>query len=220
LLDLANGKTLVIHLGMSGRVLVTEPDQPITLEKHDHFVLKFESGRHMIYTDARRFGMIFSHDTQTLNDHKLFTNIGPEPLSNHFNSDFLFKALQKRKSNIKAALLDQKLVAGIGNIYASEALYEAGIHPQRISNTITQDECASLYRSVCDVLSRAIDAGGSSLKDYKHADGNMGYFQHNFAVYGREDEQCRANCACGGKGRVQKIVQSGRSTYFCATKQV
>jgi len=222
LADLTNGKTLVIHLGMSGRILITEAGQSYTPQKHDHFIVDFRSGRKLVYTDPRRFGMIFTEDTDALDDHKTFRHLGPEPLSNHFDTDYFHQQLRKRKTPVKTALLDQKLVVGIGNIYACEALYFAGIHPARPCNSLSRDESDALYRAIRHVLRIAIEAGGSTLKDYKHADGQMGYFQFQFAVYDQEGKPCK-NCDCGQtskEDRVQKIVQSGRSTYFCATKQV
>ncbi len=218
LADLSSGETLLIHLGMSGRMLVSgDPlgqfvhEHP-TPEKHDHVVLDMENGARVTFNDPRRFGAMDLLDTETASQHPLLASIGPEPLGNDFHEDYLIKKLSGRKMPIKSALLDQKIVAGLGNIYVCEALFRAKISPRRKVNRVSQDRIAQLVPIIRDVLSEAIEAGGSSLKDFRQADGELGYFQHSFDVYGREANPCRdAKC----DGSIARITQSGRSSFYC-----
>lgn len=218
LADLSTGETLLIHLGMSGRMLVSgqmlgefHHDHPAP-EKHDHVVLDMEGGARVTFNDARRFGAMDLMATAQADDHKLLRDLGPEPLGNQFNDTYLAVRLKGRAMPIKAALLDQKIVAGLGNIYVSEALYRSHIDPRRLSGDLSRKEIAALVPVVRDVLAEAIAAGGSSLKDYRQADGELGYFQHSFRVYDRAGAPCPTH---GCKGQIERIVQSGRSTYFC-----
>ncbi len=218
LVDLDSGETLLIHLGMSGRMLVSgvtigEFHHPHpTPAKHDHVVFHMESGARITFNDARRFGAMDLMPTAAQEDHWLIRDIGPEPLGNAFNEAYLIERLKGRNTPIKSALLDQRIVAGLGNIYVCEVLFRAGIHPARKAGKISAARVASLVPLVRQVLSEAIAAGGSSLRDYRQSDGELGYFQHVFQVYDREGETC-ITPDCGKI--IRRIVQSGRSSFFC-----
>ncbi len=222
LMDLASGETLLVHLGMSGRMTVSgDPlgqfahNHPQT-EKHDHVVFDMDNGARVTFNDPRRFGAMDLLETATADAHKLLCDIGPEPLGNDFNEDYLVEQLKSRKTPIKSALLDQKIVAGLGNIYVCEALYRAGISPKRHVNKISAPQIAALVPIIREVLSEAIEAGGSSLRDFRQADGELGYFQHSFDVYGREGEPCKTpDC----DKVILRITQSGRSSFYCAQCQ-
>ncbi len=220
LVALDRGETLIVHLGMSGRMLVSgemlgafHHAHPAPLP-HDHVVLDLEGGARVTMNDARRFGAMDLWPSETVETHRLLAGLGPEPLGNGFDADHLARRFAGRRTPVKAALLDQGNVAGLGNIYVCEALWRAGIGPERLAGSLTEPEIAALTREIREVLTDAIAAGGSSLKDYRQADGELGYFQHSFAVYGREGEPCRR---CGGP--ITRIVQSGRSTFFCPACQ-
>ncbi|MFO7483395.1 bifunctional DNA-formamidopyrimidine glycosylase/DNA-(apurinic or apyrimidinic site) lyase [Oceanibaculum nanhaiense] len=215
LAELEDGTVLIAHLGMSGRMLITH-GQPPALEKHDHIVLATDRDVWIRFNDARRFGAMDLTTLDALDTHKLLAGLGPEPLSNAFNGPALAAALAGRRTPIKAALLDQHVVAGIGNIYACEALYRSGLSPRRLAHTVQGGRAERLATAVKQVLAEAIEAGGSTLRDYRQADGELGYFQHAFKVYGREGEACRAP-DCGKP--LRRLVQSGRSTFYCATCQ-
>jgi len=221
LIHLMDGNILVIHLGMSGRMTVISAGENYTLQKHDHFIMSMKNGTRVIYNDPRRFGMIFLVSQDNLQSHKVFHHLGPEPLGNEFSALVLAARLRNKKVSIKQALLDQRVVVGVGNIYASEALYLAGINPTKRAELIKGERCERLVKSIRDVLNRAIKAGGSTLKDYRHADGELGYFQHSFTVYDKEGETCSKCRKAGSAARpcIRKIVQSGRSTYYCAKTQ-
>lgn len=220
LADLSTGETLLVHLGMSGRMLVSGVmlgtffhDHPAP-EKHDHVVLHLSGGARVTFNDARRFGAMDLLATETADRHPLLATLGPEPLGNDFNETYLAARLQGRAAPIKAALLDQHLVAGLGNIYACEVLFRAGIAPTRAAGQIADP--GALVPVIREVLAEAIAAGGSSLKDFRRTDGELGYFQKDFAVYGREGQPCRTP---GCPATIARIVQSGRSTFFCPTCQ-
>jgi len=222
LADLTSGETLLIHLGMSGRMLIS--GDPLgqfahahpAPEKHDHVVLHMDTGARITFNDPRRFGAMDLLDTATAEAHPLLAKIGPEPLSNAFNEAHLIAAFKGRNTPVKSALLDQRIVAGLGNIYVCEALFRAHISPLRKAGRISASRVASLVPIIREVLSQAIEAGGSSLRDFRQADGELGYFQHRFDVYGREGEPCRHD---GCAGHVARIVQSGRSSFYCPTCQ-
>ena len=217
LMECADGLIVILHLGMSGRVTIHDKSNaPAAYGKHDHVVLKTDRGDTIIYNDARRFGLLLFSDRNSVQDHPLIRDIGPEPLGNEFNTDVLKAGLMGRKSSIKAALLDQKLVAGLGNIYVCEALWRAGIHPSRQALSLNSSEIETLTPIIRQVLADAIEAGGSTLKDYVQASGELGYFQHSFRAYGREGEACLRE-GCGGT--VGRIVQQGRSSFYCDTCQ-
>ena len=221
LADLDSDLVLIMHLGMSGRFTIFPP--PVAKRphapgggRHDHVVFDLENGARIVYTDPRRFGLMDLSAAGALERHKLFKNIGIEPLSAALNADFIAAALNGRRTPLKAALLDQKIIAGIGNIYACEILHRARLSPRRSSHTMRGQRAARLAAAVGPVLRAAIAAGGSTLRDYAQTDGSLGYFQHAFAVYDREGLPCPApGCA----GRISRIVQAGRSTYFCARCQ-
>ena len=218
LVDLDSAETLLIHLGMSGRMLVSgvkvgEFHHPHpTPAKHDHVVLYMENGARITFNDARRFGAMDLLDTATQEDHWLIRDIGPEPLGNAFDETYLIDRLTGKNTPIKTALLDQGIVAGLGNIYVCEVLFRAGIHPKRKAGQISARRVATLVPHIREVLSEAIAAGGSSLRDYRQSDGELGYFQHVFQVYGQEGKPCVTS---GCQKTIQRIVQSGRSSFFC-----
>lgn len=218
LADLSSGETLLVHLGMSGRMIVSGASvgafhhpHPAS-QKHDHVVLEMEGGARVTFNDARRFGAMDLLPTAKDETHWLLAGLGPEPLGNSFDEDYLVARLRGRNTPVKAALLDQRVVAGLGNIYVSEALHRAGISPQRKAGRIAEPRVRALVPVIRQVLIEAIAAGGSSLRDYRQADGELGYFQHTFRVYDREGEPC---VAPGCSGTVTRIVQSGRSSFFC-----
>jgi formamidopyrimidine-DNA glycosylase len=217
LVHLDDGVVLIIHLGMSGRLTVTPPSEDAPPPgAHDHVIFETDDGAVVTFNDVRRFGLMTLCDEDGLADHKLLKDLGPEPLGNEFSAAYFSNVLKARKIPIKAALLDQKIVAGVGNIYACEVLFRAGISPKRLAASVAGARAERLVPALRDVLNDAIAAGGSTLRDYVQVDGELGYFQHDFAVYGREGEPCPGcDCAIG----VQRIVQSGRSTFFCAKRQ-
>jgi formamidopyrimidine-DNA glycosylase len=219
LIHFEHGQTLLIHLGMSGRMTIDNnvDDGIEQTAKHDHVIFKTDGGQRIRYNDARRFGMMDIVATAKTAQHKLLKNLGVEPLGDAFTAAALHTQLQNKKIAIKLAIMDQAVVVGVGNIYASEALYGAGINPMRGANTLNQNECKKLVAAIQNVLKRAIEKGGSTLRDYVQSDGELGYFQHEFAVYGRSGLPCK-NCTC--EGGIQKITQGGRSTFFCAVTQV
>jgi formamidopyrimidine-DNA glycosylase len=219
-------ETWIVHLGMSGRILVEAsrpPSYPSPRRgegsaprrppgKHDHVIVTTDRGAVVTYNDVRRFGLMDLWPTADLDRHKLLSGLGPEPLGNEFNGAVLAAALAGKHTPIKAALLDQRVVAGLGNIYVSEALHRARISPKRLSGSISRPRIDRLAGEVVATLNDAIAAGGSSLRDYRQADGELGYFQHSFRVYDREGEPCPAP---GCSGTVRRFVQSGRSTFYC-----
>ncbi len=204
----------VLHLGMSGRINIFPADTIYKPQKHDHIVFTMNDGTCFAFEDARRFGMLYLADGDWRKE-KRFAFMGCEPLDD-WTGDDLFESLKNKKSPIKSALLDQRVVAGLGNIYVCEALFRSRINPARLSNTITRKEAGSIVKHSRDILVEAIKAGGSTLKDYKHTDGSLGYFQHGFAVYDREGQEC-SNNNCGAE--ILRIVQAGRSTFYCPSCQ-
>jgi formamidopyrimidine-DNA glycosylase len=224
LAELENGETLVIHLGMSGRMAVYAERGVKKLGqyvydaapagagsgKHDHVVFETDAPARIVFTDPRRFGLMTLVPTDALERDKLFEDLGVEPLSNHFHADYLASVLKGKKTPIKSALLDQRVIAGIGNIYACEALFRSRISPKRRAGKVRAAEIPVLADAIKTVLREAIAAGGSSLRDYRQADGNLGNFQHRFQVYDREGEPC-PSC----QGTLKRIVQAGRSTFYC-----
>ncbi|HUT49184.1 MAG TPA: bifunctional DNA-formamidopyrimidine glycosylase/DNA-(apurinic or apyrimidinic site) lyase [Alphaproteobacteria bacterium] len=219
LLHLDDGTVMILHLGMSGRLLILNgEDTP--LGRHDHVIFTFEGGIEVRFNDVRRFGMLDLCAESALETHPLLRDIGPEPLGNDFNGPALAAALKGRRTPIKAALLDQRTVAGLGNIYVCEALFRAGISPRRLAATVQGKRAENLAAAVKSVLTDAIASGGSSLRDYVQPSGELGYFQHQWAVYGREGEACPGcDCAVAETGGVARIVQSGRSTFYCSRRQ-
>lgn len=222
LLDTDRKDVWLIHLGMSGRLSVSGRatanfhTQIDALEKHDHVFVGFISGYSLTYNDPRRFGAMDVFCAKDEPTHPLIKTIGPEPLGNYFDGPYLSEKLFGKTASIKSALLDQRVVAGLGNIYVCEALWRAGIHPTRPAGKISAPRLENLVAHIREVLRDAIAAGGSSLNDYRQADGELGYFQHRFAVYDQEGERCKkTDC----KGTIKRIVQSGRSSYHCSKCQ-
>ena len=222
LADLGSGETLLIHLGMSGRMVVSGDalgrfvhDHPAA-EKHDHVVLHMEDGARITFNDPRRFGAMDLMPTEAAESHRLLAALGPEPLGNSFDESYLIAALKGRNTPVKAALLDQRIVAGLGNIYVCEALFRARLSPRRKAGQISAARVAALVPAIRDVLTAAIAAGGSSLRDFRQADGELGYFQHSFDVYGREGQPCKTP---GCEASIRRIVQSGRSSFYCPACQ-
>lgn len=213
LCDLDDGNTLILHLGMSGRVLI-HTKLPQEYHAHDHIIMTFETGKTLVFNDARRFGMVDLCLTKTLRKYKFLKALGPEPFSPDFSGEALYATLRKRKNSIKAALMDQRVVAGLGNIYVCEALFRSGIAPQKAASAISREKAQKLVRDIRKVLQEAIQSGGSTLRDYVRSNGDAGYFQHHFQVYGREGEPC---FVCGTP--IKRMVQQGRSTFYCARCQ-
>ena len=203
LIDTDRGDTLVFHLGMSGHWR-TDPSE---IAKHDHFLIETDEGRRLALNDARRFGSLDLVRTEELHEWEPIKALGPEPLD--LDARELRRRLGGRKAPIKLLLLDQRIVAGLGNIYVCEALQRAGIHPKRAGGSISLDRLKRLIPAIHDVLAEAIAAGGSTLRDFASPDGELGYFPKSFAVYDREGRPC----ACGGT--VKRFVQGGRSTFYC-----
>lgn len=212
LIHLADGNVLVVHLGMTGQLVVGA--KPNRLDAHDHVVIALDDGRVVRFNDVRRFGLMDIVPAGELATHKRFRGIGPEPLDDAFNGAVLERAFRGRKGPIKAALLDQRNIAGIGNIYACEALHRAGLSPRRRAGTVRQERADRLAAAIRAVLEKAVAAGGSSARDYVNADGEPGLFQMEWVVYDREGKPCPG---CGRP--IRRIVQSGRSTFYCPTCQ-
>jgi len=225
LADLDSGETLVIHLGMSGRMSVfvegkarrigsyvyDKAPEGAGTGKHDHVVFDTDAPARIIFNDHRRFGLMTLVETEHLDQDKLFRDIGIEPLSPGFNTAHLLKALDGKKTPIKSALLDQRVVAGLGNIYVCEALFRARISPKRLAGSVSKERIGPLVTAIKKVLKDAIAAGGSTLRDHAQATGDPGNFQHRFLVYGREGLPCKLDCP----GTVKRVVQAGRSTFYC-----
>ncbi len=236
LVNLDDGKCLLVHLGMTGRFTVLGGHQrPHNLGEfyfergaadagsgpHDHVVFTLDNGVRIVYTDHRRFGVMDLLHENELVSHKLLKDIGVEPLGNEFNGQYLADAFRKKSAPLKAALLDQNIIAGLGNIYVSEVLYRSGLSPKRKAGTLVRKttydaRLNELVRHVRDVLNEAILAGGSTLRDFSATDGREGAFQQRFSVYGREGEKCQTP---GCRGTIRRIVQSGRSTFYCPSCQ-
>ena len=212
LVHLSGDVVLIIHLGMSGRMTIAAQDDG-QVGPHDHVVFVTDAGVRVTYTDPRRFGLMTLTDADRLDRHPLLAELGPEPLGDDFTPDVLGAALAGRQTPIKSALLDQKNVAGLGNIYVCESLYRAGIDPDRPAASLTKRNIAGLVKVIQQVLTEAIAAGGTTLRDHLRPDGQLGYFQHQFTVYGREGE------ACGCGDTIRRRVHAGRSTFFCPTCQ-
>jgi len=219
LIHLDDDSVIVGHLGMSGR-MIAGLAPVVDFEPHDHVVFETDDGTAIRFNDARRFGFMHLVAGDEFDRHPLLSELGPEPLGNDFNGPVLSAALKGKKTPIKAALIDQRVVAGIGNIYASESLFRAGISPRRMARTVQGERAERLAGAIKDVLTEAIAAGGSSLRDFVHTNGELGYFQHRWAVYEREGQSCPAcNCAVAATGGIRRIVQAGRSTFYCPKRQ-
>jgi formamidopyrimidine-DNA glycosylase len=230
LADLSSGEVLIMHLGMTGRFLVNHNGAACTPGEfhkkaggeraHDHVVFRLSNGAHIIYNDARRFGFMDLAPRAALVDHPHFKDIGIEPLGDELSGEAIARLFHKRKAPLKAALMDQRLIAGLGNIYVCEALFRAGLHPEAPAGSLAtptgrrRRKAHLLAQAIRDVLTEAVAAGGSTLRDYARTDGSLGYFQHAFRVYDREGEAC---LGCGGA--VRRLVQGGRSTFYCPACQ-
>ncbi|SFV87172.1 Formamidopyrimidine-DNA glycosylase [hydrothermal vent metagenome] len=197
--------TLIIHLGMSGSIKVVDSNTP--LKKHDHFALSFTNGKSMRLNDPRRFGaVLFSTD----NAHPLLDNLGVEPLEELFDESFLYNKSRKKQQNIKAFIMDSKIVVGVGNIYACESLFHAGINPECKASNVSKKRYIILTQCIKDILAQAIKAGGTTLQDFSAVDGQPGYFAQTLSVYGRENENC-TQCNC----KITRIIQNQRSSFYC-----
>ncbi len=199
---------LVWHLGMTGQFHLLDSSSPKAL--HEHVRIDLSHGKSLCYRDARRFGYVGLTTVEKLQEHPWFRGLGPEPLSDAFHAQALYDFCRGRKMPIKTMLMNNEVVVGVGNIYASEALFRSGIHPARVSGRISMKRISRLVEAIKQVLSEAIEAGGSTISDFVKADGKPGYFAHQFRVYGREGEGC---LQCGKA--IRRIVQSGRSSFYC-----
>jgi len=211
IIDLTDGH-LLIHLGMSGSLSISNSD--VELKKHDHLIFHLSTGMQLRYHDPRRFGCALYVAQGTLPEHKLIKDLGPEPLSDAFNLDYLLKKTKSTQTAIKPWIMQQKIVVGVGNIYASEALYLSGIHPKRIPSKISKARLSLLIDNIKSVLSASIEQGGTTLRDFLNGDGKPGYFQQKLHVYNREGEPCNQ---CGRE--IKKITLGQRSTFYCSQCQ-
>lgn len=230
LIETEGDLSLIMHLGMSGRVVVLDPNTKLNAEqklekifyyhqekfiiKHNHLQINLDDGSTIIFNDTRKFGLVTLSKSSEINQHKLFCKSGIEPFSSDFSATKLHEIFAKRNKSVKSVLMDASLIVGIGNIYASEILFRSRIHPERLASTLSAKNCKEIHKHSLEILEEAIKAGGSTLKDYVHADGNLGYFQNNFQVYDRESHPC---LIC--KSKIQSIKQNGRSTFFCVKCQ-
>lgn len=216
LFEVEGPETILIHLGMSGHIFLDTGSGDFRRQKHDHVIFHISGGCRAVFNDVRRFGSVDLLPRGAPETDERLRSLGPEPMGNAFSPAVLLEAINRRSGPVKPALLDQRLVAGLGNIYVSEALFRAGVSPRRKGRNISQRQADRLVDAIRSVLGEAIEAGGSSLRDFTGTDGELGYFQHRFQVYDREGLAC-SNKNCGG--RVKRIVQAGRSTYFCGRCQ-
>lgn len=222
LVHFENGKTAIIHLGMTGSFTVYPPakHKNIILDRHDHIVMVTNKNDKIIFRDPRRFGIVDVIKTDALSSYKAIERLGVEPLEADFNFITLKQKLSSRRIAIKIAIMDQSVVVGVGNIYASEALYLSSIDPTTPANLVNDKKLKILVSNIKKILKVAIESGGSTLRDYRHVGGEAGYFQFYFSVYDRAGEAC-PDCTCSLKKTdgIQRIVQGGRSTFYCATRQ-
>ena len=215
LVYLDSGDVVLVHLGMSGRMVIEQGTEvEVPARKHEHIAFSVGNGTVVRFSDPRRFGLMDLTREERLFNHPLLKSIGPEPLGEEFTAAYLMNSLKGRKTTIKSALLDQRIVAGLGNIYVCEGLFIAGVSPRRITQNISISRVERLVSTIKEVLRAAINAGGSTLQDHVTPTGEMGYFQYNFKVYGREGKPCETCMR-----PVKRIVQAGRSTFFCARCQ-
>lgn len=219
--DLDGGETLVIHLGMSGRITVAAKGggylDDFGRGKHDHVVFDTDAPARIVFTDPRRFGLMTLVETASLESHSLFKGLGVEPLSKQLDANHLKQMLRGKKTPIKSALLDQRVIAGLGNIYVCEALWRSGISPRRQAAKVKAAQVEVLVPTIKKVLQEALSAGGSSLRDHRQTNGALGHFQKQFAVYDREGEPCTKR---GCHSTIKRIVQAGRSSFYCPACQV
>ncbi|KAA5607236.1 bifunctional DNA-formamidopyrimidine glycosylase/DNA-(apurinic or apyrimidinic site) lyase [Roseospira marina] len=217
LMYLDDGSVVIAHLGMSGSLAVRPEGPP---EPHDHVLFDTDEGRRVTYHDPRRFGSLHLTTAAALPEHPLLAHLGPEPLDPDLDGNALAARLAGKRCTIKAALLDQRVVAGLGNIYVCESLFHAGLSPRRLAGTVSGERADRLATAIKTVLLAALESGGSTLRDHRQPNGKLGYFQHTFSVYGKEGKPC-PGCACdlARTGGVQRLVQTGRSTFYCAHRQ-
>jgi len=212
ILELSNNHSLIFHLGMSGRLTLREAEYQF--QKHDHLALLLDNKHSLVFNDTRRFGMVYVCENDTLKLQKYLRSLGPEPFDKKFNTEYLLNAFKNKKIPIKSAIMDNKILVGVGNIYASESLFLSKINPLKPAGDLTQTEIDSLIKSIIIVLEKAIKAGGTTLRDFVNGDNKPGYFKQELNVYDRKDEGCNS---C--KTKIVKITQSGRATYYCARCQ-
>ena len=214
IINLSNNRSLVIHLGMSGRIIIVKNNKKKF--KHTHFSILFDKNLVFQFIDPRRFGYIFVTETASLERHRFFVNLGVEPLIRQFNDRYLLNVTKNKKSPIKNIIMNQKYIVGVGNIYASEALFMSGIHPFRLGKDITKRDCVKLVRAIKSVLKKSIKLGGSSINDHTMVSGKMGYFQNKLYVYGKEGSKC-AKRSC--QSPIIRIVIAQRSSFYCSECQ-
>ena len=214
IINLSNNRSLVIHLGMSGRIIIVKNNKKKF--KHTHFSILFDKNLVFQFIDPRRFGYIFVTKTASLERHRFFVNLGVEPLIRQFNDRYLLNVTKNKKSPIKNIIMNQKYIVGVGNIYASEALFMSGIHPFRLGKDITKRDCVKLVRAIKSVLKKSIKLGGSSINDHTMVSGKMGYFQNKLYVYGKEGSKC-AKRSC--QSPILRIVIAQRSSFYCSECQ-
>ena len=221
LMRLEGGESVLLHLGMSGRMAVTEGDAAARAlpGAHEHLVLETEDGARVGFVDPRRFGSVHLVPTPEEDQHRLLAGLGPEPLEPGFTGALLAERLRGRNTPLKAALLDQRVVAGLGNIYVCEALFRAGLSPRRRAGSVGGARAARVVRAIKETLADAIAAGGSSLRDYVQPSGELGYFQHAWKVYGREGQPCERCSGVPPCPGISRLVQAGRSTFYCPRTQ-
>ena len=212
IIELSNNNSIIFHLGMTGRLTLRK--DTYEFQKHDHIAFILDGGSFLVFNDPRRFGMVYVSATNELWSQKYLKNIGPEPFSKQFNVKYLEDCFKNRKIPIKSAIMDNKIVVGVGNIYASESLFLSRINPSKPAQNLTKNEILHLIQSIVFVLNEAIKAGGTTLRDFVNGNNKPGYFKQKLKVYDRKDSDCYS---CGTK--IVKIVQSGRATYFCPVCQ-
>lgn len=218
LMDLSNGLTIIWHFGMSGKIRIESTLLPQS-EKHDHIIIETDKGV-IYYNDTRRFGLVLLGESTKLRQHHCFQNVGLDPWDANLTPKYLLSKLANRKCAIKLSLLNQEIISGIGNIYASEILYRARIRPERESCAVSESEAKEIIKYTRMILEEAIKAGGSTIHDYRRPDGDIGYFQQHHCVYDKAGKRC-PDCKCdiAKTGGIRKIVQGGRSTFYCSTLQ-
>ena len=212
LINTSNNGNLLIHLGMSGSLRILSPNKTTPAQKHDHVDFVFNNDYIMRYTDPRKFGAILWIDLADPLEHKLLNKLGPEPLDTSFNDDYLYKKLGNKSTSIKQAIMDSKIVVGVGNIYANEALFLSHIRPDRLARSLSIEETTALIKNIKVILKKAIKQGGTTLKDFKNSNGKPGYFKQELLVYGKKASNCPT---CKNKSVLIEIRQNNRSSVFC-----
>lgn len=211
---LDNETQLIIHLGMTGKLLIKKNFTNKRIDKHDHVIVELKNSQALVFNDVRKFGMLDLIDNSQEQNYKFFKDLGLEPLEKEFNFDNFKKIISHRNKSIKSTIMDSKLIVGVGNIYANESLFNAGIHPERISSDLKEHELELLRKEIIKILKKAIKKGGSTLNDFRNEENQKGYFQFDFRVYARDGLACKI---C--KTEIQRIKQNGRSSFVCSTCQ-